>query len=812
MANETSEARPMKPARLQEEDDDELWIPLEGDGRSNPPSNTSTFAPSSKPNSSSSASTKDLSMIIRTLEARKSLRENLVDHPIDLLWKRFLVNLGREVWNLDLHIRLGLSLITSGFLLKMFLLSTWYFWYPRLLFGAILFIAAFIFLDPLEIKPKFEAIRLALFSPDQIVEAIERMDTPQMRRTCFVLLFIPTALEMRTISFLSQIKAESCWFYYNIVLSCVIFSIMMYLFREKHSKPRECTYAGLLLLYGSALIVTVVKTDIRRIPWLAAPFFLATGTLLLTYQNDDMEWLSRILRHALRVSLRDVLSSVSEKVGEDEMLQLAILRWIVDYWSNSPSEAAFSGAPPSSGATPTRTQAARFESHDNAPARPNFVPSEAAENGRPSRAARQRNPQRLSACLNREDVQWEELLPMLNLATEQMESEVHTLQSPKSSTTGQKHKDHSSCTSSSDGNRALHNLKSMLMSLNVDERAKPAVLAYRRAVESFPPSRNWALFISVIRRCPASLTLLWHFMMWSGSVITATIILVPFIVMEYFRILEWVALCESMVPNTQVEGSDTSLQGAGQGILANVDVMTILLSGDSHSSLRPPTLLLVWRNVESSVSALEAGLTAARCAQTTAATVQFAGNIISLVQFGFEISERGLLHGLAVMVTEAISMHGSSIPESEAKIVGAAIQAVHNGQVVARNVQALMEEGHLGPMLAPLVGVIQILSGYGWLWGHEQRPSPAPPTSSSKVEISEVDETDPLSSISGPAVQKGESRKTPKAASSSSCSPVPSGRGQCQGSNENDLSAAMDLVAEAYESGLIEEVSISACF
>lgn len=800
-----------------EDEEDDSWIPLVPEGEGSGPTNRSqsttvTTGSSSRTTSTSESQNndtrrQDMKRIQRRLETRVNLKNNLVDHPIGLFWRRFLIHLGRELWELDLYIRLGLSLILIGAFLKIFLLSTWYFWYPRLLFVTAIFLVSFFYLDPFDTKRQLQAIATAIMAPEKIVDATEQLDMAQFRRLCFCFLIIPTALEMRTISFLSQIKAESGWMLYNTCLAVAIFSFMMYLLKVQHWKPRDCTYKGLLVLYGSALMVTIVKTDLRRMPILAAPFFLATGTLLITYHDDDMEWLSRSLRHALRLTLRDVLSSVSQKVGEDEMLQLAILRWIVDYWSYNPS----SGTESSSS---TRPQS------ESASARPNSSGTPASSSGSVSSTTLVVS----SSPVPQHEVQWEELLPMLNMATDQMASEVNTLQSSEpvsgpstearrsqaSSTSRSSYSSSSSCAPESNHNNSLDNLKSMLLSLDVDERGKPAVLAYRRGVESFPPTKHFAIAMSIVRRCPALLTLLWQCIFGSKSLTTAFMLLLPFVILEYYRIEAWMEACDrvAQAAGDQVTGEREEAQESA--ILKNVDSMTILLTGDNHSALNPPTLLMVWRNIISSVSALEVGLTAARCAQTTTVAIDFAGNIMSLLQFGFEVSEYGLVHGLAVMAKEAIFMHTSGEAETRqqsrnpnTRYAGAAVDAVHNGHVVARNVHALMDEGVLDHLVSPLVGALCAMSGYGWLWGKEEL-DPAQTASPSTTETSQVGDDKSQTTSTPDDDEKLKAGTTEKPTDKEVCDT----RGSDKGNNvETRIASVMDLVVTAYERGLIIKVS-----
>jgi hypothetical protein len=95
--------------------------------------------------------------------------------------------------------------------------------------------------------------------------------------------------------------------------------------------------------------------------------------------------------------------------------------------------------------------------------------------------------------------------------------------------------------------------------------------------------------------------------------------------------------------------------------------------------VKSPTLLVVWRNMCDSVSALEVGLTAARCVQTTVVAVDFAANIMSLAQFGFEVSQQGWAYGLAVVLKEMLHLHTNSNPgfrSPDAKYTNAAMDAL----------------------------------------------------------------------------------------------------------------------------------------
>jgi hypothetical protein len=778
----------------------------------------------------------------------------LVNHPVDLFWKRFLVNFVREIWALEIRVRLGLFMLIAGLCIRCLLYSIWYILYPRVAILSVILIGSIIYLDPFDVQRQLRAIVNIIVSPDKALQAIEQLDLSQLRILTFSLFLIPTMLEIRTLAFLSQIKAEVGWTMYNMGIGGILLATMLSLYNLKGMKPRECSYQGMLILYGSALVITVVTWDLRRIPLLAAPFLTATGTLLLTYQDDDMEWLPRIVRHTLRLTLRDVLSSVGERVAEDEMLQLAILRWICDFWANNhetpePSSSASAARPPPSGTTTTRPQAAA---------------SPSSQSPRPSGTA-----PNVGVMLDQDvpfsppsqgdfhlrDIQWEELLPMLNIEISHMEAEVEVLQSenrPRSQTrnnsfdtsrnnsrTGQTGRTNQTPSEQPDM-QSFWALKSMLLSLNVDDKAKPAVQAYRRAVESFPPAKRRAVAISVIRRCPAMVTLMLHvFFGGPRTLFTSFVILVPFIVMEYLRIISWIESCRRVaavsgfVPREEPEGDNTHDWGIPQG-LENVDTMVILLCGDG-STLRPPTLLLVWQNIVGSVKALEVGLTTARCAETTAVAVDFAGNVMDLVQFGLEVSQQGLLHGLMVMAKEAISIHTTgadlnnlhNIDYESARFTRAAMRAVHSGQRVARNMHLLSEDEHVGTIVQPLLMTLGFLAGQGWLWGRDiggedtstedtsTFPGQNAPADENKGGNVDLNQTTPHTKSEAPAKQDdvaGTVMQGSQSPSESSLKPtddIPKDSDHEDlipplSSPRDDLSEVMEMVSRAYEQALID--------
>ena len=674
---------------------------------------------------------------------RRHLQQRLVHHPIHLLWSHFLWHLAQEFWNLDVQIRVAVLFLAVGGVAKIFCMMTWYLWYPRTILLVCVMAGSWIYLNANDIPQRIERLVQAIIDlPHRIPEFLEGLDPRQARILCVVLFFVPTLLQMRTISFLAGLNASGGGFIWNFWIAVLMGAGSAYFLTSPRTKAaRDVSQLCLLVLYASALWITLRQWDIITMPSLAAPFFLSTGTLLLAYDDQDsMEWFSRTVRYALRLTLRDILANVGESVQEDEMLQLAMLRWIVDYWSYTPPQ--------------------QQQTQQNATSNPTSSSTSSTDTPNTTQAG--------------QELQWDELLPMLNIATDQMASEVHSLQHPQPNrgtsashsssadstappppptATGSGNSNNNSSTNTSDD--PLQNLHAMLASMSVDDRAKPAVAAYKRHVEEFPPSRDLALWVSIIRRCPACLTLMWHVLVASmfqpfAVSFRILLLLLPLIGLEVIRIRAWAVACEALsrlveagrddhpaedTATDQTSNTNPDFALPFSELLSKVDSMTILLSGDDDTIISKvrtdtndgvtsitaqmtiPSLLIVWRNVKSSVKALEVSLTAARCVQTGAVALEFAKNVMSLAQFGSEVSRHGWMHGLTIIAKEVILNHQGDIRRSpegpNATFTQAAVSAVHNGHVVARNLQVLAsEDENVGQIVSPIVGLFGFVGGF----------------------------------------------------------------------------------------------------
>jgi len=159
-------------------------------------------------------------------------------------------------------------------------------------------------------------------------------------------------------------------------------------------------------------------------------------------------------------------------------------------------------------------------------------------------------------------------------------------------------------------------LQQLLTSFDVNNEAKPLVLSYKNAINAIPLSTQSALFLRGVRELPSVVAL---FFAAFQTATTSYAVLLPLIVVEVVIFY-------------------------GLDVFGNDDSMAILLAGDvgGGEGGGGGGLWRVWLNTKRSVVALEKGLTAVRCAQTTAHGVEFATNLVSLARVGVDVyvSER----------------------------------------------------------------------------------------------------------------------------------------------------------------------------
>lgn len=716
----------------------------------------------------------------------------LIDRPLQVLGRSFGGHLVRELWDSDLRFRLAVLCLVASAVSHALLMSYASAWTTlraiRPTLALLLLLGApLLYLHPAILDAALFQVTAALSSSpwDWMDRMGASVEVRHVRAFFLVLLLLPTVLEIYVLHALAQaILMDSSWL--GVVVA--VLAVVVVLFaasrswgKGHHSSPHECLRAGWLTLLALAWIRSLSPFSGRRLLALSPPLFAGLAALLLQQlllddnQNDEDDghnFASRAVRKALRRALRDAFEAVGSAVrgDEGELLQLAVLRWIVDYWATT------STTMPQQTTTPT-----------NASSRPSSSPASDRPGPPPPTTA------------SSSDLTWGELLPMLSVATDQMQLEVRQLHeahegaeeaplpSPTPTPTPRISRSDSntranprSSSSSSAFNSHIppphfENLQSMLAHMDLDGRAEPAVMAYKLAVHSFPPSMPTAVLWATARRCPALLAVVLGMLgLLSNSSLVhwlaEVLLLIPLVAVELWRLRVWSEHCQAAAPHFSIRStsSDPNPCRAPDDCvpLEMADPMLLLLSDDAITAAKPPTLLRVWRNVRASVPALEAGLTAARCAQTTAAAAEFAIQLQPLVDLGVRINEHGWWYGWSVLLKELLALHAinasetsSSIPRSAAAPhIDAALQAVGHSRTVARNLRVLATAANGdgdGPAMDPLWALLAAVVGRGWLWDRQGLSAPA-----STVTIEEVFDNEgqsapppPLVHDSRPAVE-----------------------------------------------------------
>ena len=558
------------------------------------PQPTATAAQTLAPATDTSPQQQQCRTTTTTMTYSSSSKRSIVSHPLEHIGSNCVWHLACQfVWNCDWEFRGALACLAIGCVCRCLLCSFYLYLYPRysivmssivLAIGVPWIVWNRAAIEHTVAKCWKDDTDHHSFWRDRIQWVEESLTSQQMRVLLVVVMYvIPTLLEMETYQFLVQLVGLSS----TVSLAFLLcFSVVT----QQRWCPLWLLNTGMYLLYGAALWVAFSQQQRRHLPVLASRFCLATAVLL--YQRSGSS-LSEVIQTALRLTVRDSLTRVGDTVQQDELLQLTMLRWIVDYWSTGTSQ-------PTN--RPSTTSSTRKRPTPQAP------------------------------------MEWDDLATMLQTTARQMNSEVQSLQSPSSSTEVQPEESVEVEVSTSspptesiirpsqpqpipnettrpshqaslprpplDDSSPMAGLQAMFAGMDIDESAKPTIQAYKNVVGAFPPRQKTALCISVLRRLPASLLSCCLLLLGRCSVVEL-MLLAPFVALENWRLLLWMRCCQ--------EAAGEAVTWDIRGLRQVSDPMVLLLV-DEHPS--DSSLLGVWRNVQSSVSALEMSLTAARAVQT----------------------------------------------------------------------------------------------------------------------------------------------------------------------------------------------------
>lgn len=616
-------------------------------------------------------------------------KKTIISHPLEHIGLKCAMEFMYQLYCTDWTFRCSMLLLALSMIFRMILYSCYIYIYPRqVLYGGIwISVIGFPFIAWNQTNIRMALHKLcACDSRHAILELLEdSLSSQQVRGLILGVSYVlPTLFTIRTFQFLVELTSVS------VVATTSFFSSIIF-FMHHHYDLIRSTQLPLYILYGCALL-SLYKQEWRHLPSIASHFLLATSMIL--YQKSDGN-LSEILQRTLRCTIRTILVDAKTTVEQDELLKLTMLRWLAEYWASSHSNGTTStpNVPPSNRNEPTPNPTTTTEESSH-------------------------------------EVEWPELSTMLQQTTTQMTQEMIDLQSSNrpsqketdesrpSVTTGNTVMQQQRAAAPNEFASSMESLQAMLTSMDLDSDAKPAVQSYKRMVCSIPPKQSTAVFLGLMHRLPATILvtlycILSMFGRYHPPTITLYFLLLPFVAIELLYVQEWIEAC----------------RGATGAVAPDLprDAMIFWLVDRSPDS----SLLHVWRNVNASVSALETGLVAARCVQTTALAADFCANMLSLASLGLEVSQHGWLHGLQIVVRELIHLQQTATPVEQlthgiatpagASYTSAAVSAVRNSQRMGRNIQVLAQEHGTLQALAPIAGAVPVLVGQGWLWDSQRR-------------------------------------------------------------------------------------------
>ncbi len=488
-----------------------------------------------------------------------------------------------------------------------------------------------------------------------------------------------------------------------------------------------------IYLYVMALFATTLMMDsdqIHKSIILAAPFLLATGSFLILscnqtshQSNDDVDGNTgdgkdniflNIIRRALRLSLFEVFQLMGEDIAEDEILQLNILRWMIDLWAGSSTESCsshfFSSFQANENDIGIRNERT-FESMNHQSQSISTPSTSGTSPNISSSGSTSRSTNQSQANVDQNS--------HYNTAGRGNES---------SSFTG-----HASSEPSPYNSSANVNGLKLPSFIQVDERAKPAVQSYKEAVASFPPTRNACIVLAIVQRCPATLLLVCLHLFATHHANCVTIILLPMIILEYMRISGWKSACYSALKDYDDGGNDDApLCSDLLALPKSMEPMHILLSGDDYSRSNQGSSLQIWSNVQGSVIALEKGLTAVKCVNTANIATDVAMDVWSLAKLGFEVQEKGIHHGVSVLARDLFQFHlektmnegnertraFQSSQSGEESYSKTAMNIVNKSKILSKNIGELIEDDE-NNIFSPIIDGASTLVGKGWLWGKD---------------------------------------------------------------------------------------------
>ena len=626
------------------------------------------------------------------------------------------------------------------------------------------------FITQLSSKPSREQIPLQQHKHHFLLEILftllEYINGIVLRRIyIFIFFILPIVMEMRALILLSSLVNEGimtyssksflircgiCWAFTTIQI--ILFIPMHFQLRKatqnnQYLKSRENdTYQigpiSLILkqnislfdvrihawiyLYSAALLTTTFimrMNQIHKSIILAAPFLLVTGSfLILSCQQKQSigrncgggdnraegELFLNVLRRALKCTLFDVVELVGDDISDNDTLQLNMLQWIVDYWAtNSGGNREEVGS--------TNEVLNNIDCTTGATSSNVFNVGAVSKNTSLSSTGRDQSKRNSN------------------------------LTSPYG-TTRTSNADLKTNTSSIPQQRPRVESRILFPSFrHLDERARPAVLSYKRAIEEFPPSRNTCIILAISKRCPSVIAVASLHLSGSLNANYITTILLPMIILDYMRTSTWLQAChrafevkEISQQLIQKDSRDQRINNYDKQILPNeMDPMEILLSTDSYDSFYRGSSVQLWKNIKGSVVRLESSLTAVKCVETANIATDVAYDVLSLAKFGLEVKSKGISHGISVLTKDFLQFHLDKSEsnsflnanlghhQQEGRYSMAALNIMNNGKLLSKNVSELIDDGNNKQnLLHSFISGTSALFDKGWFRSSKTEISP----------------------------------------------------------------------------------------
>jgi len=296
---------------------------------------------------------------------------------------------------------------------------------------------------------------------------LDRLSVSSIKYLLLTLSIVPSTINGLSLAFLATYVSASHSFIFPIAhVAASTACAFHHSFHLAQPQP-QLRLQLIAVLHVSAILASISSLDASSSARIGAPIVFVLAAYVVSLCPSDL--FQRSLREALRRSGGQVIREVGEEVRGDELLMIAMGKWIVEFWSTRSADPTTATPIPTRSESENENENEIENEHCHESPSPNFTPT---------------SP----------NLTWPDLHSML-LETIAQASEAST-------------------PSSNANQNAIPNpnpnpsLQTLLTNFDVDASAKPFVQNYTKAVNSIPPtSPTFALFMRSARDCPSLLAL-----------------------------------------------------------------------------------------------------------------------------------------------------------------------------------------------------------------------------------------------------------------------------------------------------------------